>query len=55
MWHHGAVPHASANGVQLAYETWGTLNAERDAVKPAVMVQMKGGVPVYAATVEPTR
>lgn len=32
-----------------------TLNAERDAVKPAVMVQMKGGVPVYAATVEPTR
>lgn len=23
MWHHGAVPHASANGVQLAYETFG--------------------------------
>jgi branched-chain amino acid transport system substrate-binding protein len=32
-----------------------SLNAERDAVKPAVMVQMKGGVPVYAATVEPAR
>ncbi|MFM9958537.1 MAG: ABC transporter substrate-binding protein [Phycisphaerales bacterium] len=32
-----------------------TLNADRDAVKPAVMVQMKGGVPVYAATVEPKR
>lgn len=32
-----------------------TLNADRDAVKPAVMVQMKGGVPVYAATVEPSR
>lgn len=32
-----------------------SLNAQRDAVKPAVMVQMKGGVPLYAATVEPAR
>lgn len=32
-----------------------SLNAERDAVKPAVMVQMKNGMPVYAATVEPSR
>lgn len=32
-----------------------SLNADRDAVKSAVMVQMKGGVPVYAATVEPAR
>lgn len=30
-----------------------SLNAQRDAVKPAVVVQMKGGVPVYAATVNP--
>lgn len=32
-----------------------TLNQQRDAVKPAVMVQMKNGEPVYAATVEPAR
>lgn len=30
-----------------------SLNAQRDAVKPAVIVQMKGGKPVYAATVNP--
>ena len=30
-----------------------TLNEQRDAVKPAVIVQMKGGKPVYAATVNP--
>ncbi len=30
-----------------------SLNAQRDAVKPAVIVQMKGGKPVYAATVTP--
>lgn len=29
------------------------LNTQRDAVKPAVIVQMKGGKPVYAATVNP--
>jgi branched-chain amino acid transport system substrate-binding protein len=30
-----------------------TLNDKRDAVKPAVIVQMKGGKPVYAAAVNP--
>ncbi|HYE63414.1 MAG TPA: ABC transporter substrate-binding protein [Phycisphaerales bacterium] len=30
-----------------------SINAERDAVKPAVIVEMKGGVPVWRATVEP--
>jgi branched-chain amino acid transport system substrate-binding protein len=32
-----------------------TLNAERDAVKPVVMVERKGGKWVYRATIEPTK
>jgi len=30
-----------------------SMNADRDAVKPAVIVEMKGGVPVWRATVNP--
>lgn len=32
-----------------------TLNAQRDAVKPVVMVERKGGKWVYRATIEPTK
>jgi branched-chain amino acid transport system substrate-binding protein len=32
-----------------------TIDAERNAEKPAVVVQMKGGKPTYVATVEPRR
>ena len=32
-----------------------TLDANRDAKKAAVMVQMKGGKPVWVATIEPSR
>jgi branched-chain amino acid transport system substrate-binding protein len=30
-----------------------TIDGERNAVKPAVMLQMKGGKPTYVATIEP--
>ena len=32
-----------------------SIDAERNATKPAVVLQMKGGKPVYAATVEPRK
>jgi branched-chain amino acid transport system substrate-binding protein len=32
-----------------------SIDAERNAVKPAVVVEMKGGIPTYVATIEPAK
>ena len=32
-----------------------TIDENRNARKPAVIVQMKGGVPTYVATIEPSK